>query len=168
VRFCVLILAINVLLLTRIQGSRPVLGYLAFNARVAGAVLGALGEHTRVSDRSIAGDRYALEVSRGCDAVQPTALYLSAILATPAAWKRRLAGIAAGVLVLFALNLVRIVSLYYVGAFAPDWFDVVHVDLWGAVFVLLAVSLWLLWAYRTVTRRAAMESPADAAPALHL
>ena len=144
--FAVLVLLINVLLLARMRETPVILGFLSVNAQMAGAVLDLFGENTTVLDRLVSGKRYTLEVSHGCDAVQPTALFIAAVIATPARWRRRLIGIMAGACVLLALNFVRIVSLYYVGVYAERYFQFVHVELWGAAFILLAIVLWLAWA----------------------
>ncbi len=144
--FAAMVLGINVLLLARVQDTPIILGILRINAHLAGGVLDLFGESTTVTDRVVAGNRYTLEVSHGCDAVQPIALFIAAVVATPAAWRRRLLGVVAGACLLFALNFVRIITLYYVGAYDEKYFDVVHVEVWGAAFILLAMVLWLLWA----------------------
>ena len=51
-----------------------------------------------------------------------------------------------GTAVLMLINLVRVVTLYYVGVWWPRVFNVVHVDVRQAVFIFLAISLWVLWA----------------------
>ena len=152
--FGVLVLAINVLLLARVKESPVIMRFLAWNADAAGVVLRVLGEETVVNDRSVTGRRYSLEVAHGCDAVQPTALFLSAVLATPVVVRRKLIGVAAGIAILLTINLVRIVSLYYVGVFIPRFFHVVHVEIWGAVFIFLSIALWLVWALWATDQRA--------------
>jgi exosortase/archaeosortase family protein len=56
----------------------------------------------------------------------------------------------AGIVVLQALNLVRIVSLYLVGSRFPTMFYSMHVEVWPAVFIAVAIALfmgWKGWAY---------------------
>jgi len=151
--FGVLVLVINVLLLARVRESPVVMRVLAWNAEATGVVLRLCGEEAVVHDRSVIGGRYALEVAHGCDAVQPTALFLSAVVATPVLWRRRLAGLAVGVAVLITANLIRIISLYYVGVYIPHHFELVHVEVWGAAFILLSIVLWLAWAFWAISSR---------------
>ncbi|MHC4092766.1 MAG: hypothetical protein ACYSVY_21250 [Planctomycetota bacterium] len=99
-------------------------------AEASGTVLGILGD----------------EVHVGCDAVEATALFVCAVVAAPVGWRRRLVGILGGVVLLVGLNIVRIVSLYYIGIHFPNAFRAVHIDVWQPVFILVAVGLWLLWA----------------------
>ena len=55
-----------------------------------------------------------------------------------------------GTLFLLLLNVVRIVSLYYSGAYYPRMFDVLHIDLWQPMFILLPLVLWLMWVRRSL------------------
>ena len=43
------------------------------------------------------------------------------------------------------LNLVRIVSLFYLGQWDRQWFEWAHLYLWQALIMLDAVVVWLLW-----------------------
>jgi exosortase/archaeosortase family protein len=120
--------------------------YLELNARASAALLRVAGEQARVTERTIVSPRAALRIERGCDAIHPAALYAAAVLASPVALVPRLAGLAVGVACLAAINLVRIVSLYYVQVAAPRLFEVAHVEVWQALFIFLAVGLWAGWA----------------------
>ena len=48
-------------------------------------------------------------------------------------------------MILAVVNLVRIVSLFLVGVYFPKAFDWMHVEVWSAIFILLAIVLWTLW-----------------------
>jgi exosortase H (IPTLxxWG-CTERM-specific) len=119
--------------------------YLEFNAWLANGLLVLLGEGTRVSEVTIHSPGFAIAVRRGCDAVEPTWLLCAAILAFPASWRYRMAGIAAGVALLQALNLVRIVTLFLVGEHLPTFFHPAHLELWPAIFILAAILLFGGW-----------------------
>ena len=136
--------------------------YLEWNASISSAVLRALGQETSANKSSISSSRFMIEVARGCDAVEPTALFVAAVLASPIALRLKLPGLVMGVLCLAVLNLVRIVTLFLVGVYWPAAFHVFHVDIWQGVFILLAVVLWIAWAKRALRRTANRASrPAD-------
>ena len=120
-------------------------GYLRFNAAASAAILAVFEDSVTVSGQSIQG-RYSLTIERGCDAIEPSALFLAGVLAFPAALTTKLPGMLIGTLVLLVLNLVRIISLFYVGVYFPRMFHVMHVDVWQSVFVFLAILFWILWA----------------------
>ena len=44
-----------------------------------------------------------------------------------------------------ALNLVRIVSLFYLGQWNFQWFEWAHLYVWQALIMLDALIVWLLW-----------------------
>jgi len=134
------------------QGFFP--AYLKLNASVCGTILHLMGEDVSVQDKAIvSASGPSIQLERGCDAVEPSALFVSAVLASPVALLPRLAAAAGGVLVLGLLNLVRVVSLFLVRLHFPAAFDAVHLDVWQALFIFLAIALWALWASRVAHRR---------------
>lgn len=90
---------------------------------------------------------FAYEISRGCTGFVPAALLATAIAAYPAAagWKK-LAGVALGVPLSLAVNLARLVHLYYLGVYRPQWFGVAHQIVWEGITVLATLALWVAWA----------------------
>jgi exosortase/archaeosortase family protein len=119
--------------------------YLKANAWLSNAILNLLGQGTHVTEVTIASPTFAIAIHRGCDAVEPTWLLCAAILAFPGPWKRKFAGMLAGVLALQSLNLVRIVTLYLVGSRFPGAFASMHVEVWPALFILAAIGLFVGW-----------------------
>lgn len=127
--------------------------FLKANAIVAARVLEGIGQGPVVaSGNAVCSERFSVEVARGCDAIEPIALLASAILASPMSIRARLAGMAAGVLCLMAMNLMRIVTLFLFGVYWPAAFHVMHVDVWQVIFILLAVAIWLAWAWWALGR----------------
>lgn len=118
---------------------------LRLTTKSAGAVLAFLGQDIAVRDIFISSPGFSVRIVRGCDAVEPMALFVCAVLAFPSPLLKKLPGIVAGMLILALLNLVRIVSLFLIGVYAPSLFGVMHVDVWQGVFIVLALVLWLLW-----------------------
>lgn len=92
-----------------------------------------------------ASNGFAITVERGCNGVEAIIILVSAMLAFPASWKHRAAGIAVGFVAIQALNLVRIISLFYLGQWSRMWFDWFHLYLWQALIVLDALVVFLLW-----------------------
>ena len=62
-----------------------------------------------------------------------------------APWKHKLAGIGIGFGAIQLLNLVRIISLFYLGQWNRTWFDWFHLYLWQALIMLDALVVFLLW-----------------------
>ncbi|MCH8148971.1 MAG: hypothetical protein IH987_13495 [Planctomycetes bacterium] len=85
-----------------------------------------------------------------------------AVLATPCgvAMLARLPVILLGTSFLLLFNLVRIVSLYYVGIFFPSQFEIMHRGVWQPVFIFVPLFLWVMWS-RRVERRSTVRSHVD-------
>ena len=88
---------------------------------------------------------FAISIERGCNGVEAIIILVSAMLAFPAPWKHRLIGIGLGFVAIQALNLVRIISLFYLGQWNQVWFEWFHLYLWQALIVLDALVAFLVW-----------------------
>jgi len=102
-----------------------------------------LGSSTGGESINISG--VSIEIVPDCTPLMPTAALWIAIAAFPAPWRWRLAGLAAGALLLWLYNLARILALIPVLAYRPQLFDFIHVYLWQTVTLLVVFALFLLW-----------------------
>ena len=103
---------------------------------------------------------FAVAIEAGCNGVEATLVLVAAMLAFPATWPHRLAGIAAGVATVQALNIVRVASLFYLGQWNQHAFEWAHLYVWQALIMLDVLIVWLLW-IRTLPPRS--ETAAHAA-----
>jgi exosortase H (IPTLxxWG-CTERM-specific) len=95
---------------------------------------------------------FAVSIERGCNGLEAVIILIAAVVAFPARWHHKLVGLLAGFLAIQALNLVRIISLFYLGQHSMIWFEWFHLYLWQALIILDAVFVWLIW-LRWVSRR---------------
>jgi exosortase H (IPTLxxWG-CTERM-specific) len=134
---------------------RALYEYLRINARLANAILNALGQITQVDETTIRSADMSVSVRRGCDAIEPAWFFCAAVLAFPAPWRRKWFPLIAGTAVVLALNLARIVSLFLIGRWWPRFFPMAHLELWPAAFIVTAVLLWLWWIRSTLPEKSA-------------
>ncbi len=124
--------------------------YLDATAEAGGVVLHAVGyDNVRVVGTAmdtIDNSSGTISVERGCDAIAPTALFVSAVIASPASLGSRLFAILAGTSILMVVNLLRIISLFLTAVHWPKIFDFMHLDAWQWAFIALAVFMWGVWA----------------------
>ncbi len=73
---------------------------------------------------------------------------MAAIAAYPASLRAKLIGLVGGLAAITVLNLVRMISLFYIGAYFPQYLDMAHLLIWQGVMILSVVILWLFWAQR--------------------
>lgn len=85
-------------------------------------------------------------VGQGCDGLDGLMLLISAILAFPVAWQRRLVGLLVGVPLLYSCNLMRITGLYYTRRYWPLHFRFVHEVVGQTFIVMVGCCFFLLWA----------------------
>lgn len=88
---------------------------------------------------------FAVEIAAGCNGVEASIILLAAILAFPAPWGHKFIGIAVGFLAIHAANLVRIISLFYLGQWSPQAFEWAHLYIWQALILLDVIIVWLIW-----------------------
>jgi exosortase H (IPTLxxWG-CTERM-specific) len=81
----------------------------------------------------------------GCNAVNVTILLWSAVLAFPASWRMKALGLAIGSLIIQMLNIIRFISLFYLGQYSTTWFDFAHAYLWESLLVLDTLVIFWLW-----------------------
>ena len=114
------------------------------NAAIGSLLINLFGYGTQAKAAMIEGD-FVMNVKRGCDAIEPIGLASCIILAYPTVFKRKLPGLLIGISVLLIINLIRIVTLYMTGIHAPKMFEVMHLEVWQFIFIVLAVLYSILW-----------------------
>jgi exosortase H (IPTLxxWG-CTERM-specific) len=88
---------------------------------------------------------FGVRIERGCNGVEALIILFAAIFAFPAPFKNKLIGFAIGFVAIQGLNLVRIVSLFYMGQWNQVAFEWFHLYLWQALIILDALVVWLIW-----------------------
>ncbi len=131
------------------------------NAHASGLILNAMGQNVRVHADTITARSCALSIERGCDATEPIALCAAALIAAGwRRWRRLLIALPLAVLTLLALNLVRIITLYFARTHAADsTFTTTH-EAWQGAFAIAVVATWIIATAWTL--RPAPQQPADA------
>ncbi len=119
-------------------------------ALVTKALLGLGGVEARVTGTVVATPTFAVAIQNNCNAIYEIALFTAAVLAFPATWRQRAWGALLGFVSLYLVNLIRVLSLIYVGSHFREYFQLHHVYLWQSLFIAFALVLWTLWAGRLV------------------
>src|SRR5271157_5069113 len=102
---------------------------------------------------------FAVAIEAGCNGVEASIVLVAAMLAFPAPWKRKLLGLVVGIVAVQGLNIVRVISLFYLGQCSFDLFEFAHQYVWQALIMLDVLVVWLLWV-RTLPRAAGLPAPA--------
>ncbi|MBI3846326.1 MAG: exosortase H [Planctomycetes bacterium] len=122
----------------QVASTAAVLRILGVAASVDGLVLRAPGFDMRITN----------ELLGGCNGLNVVVILIAAVAAYPAPIRHRLVGIAVGAAVLFIVNVVRLVSLYFVGAHAPGLEEMMHLYVWQVLLIAVTGFIWFQWAER--------------------
>jgi len=130
----------------------PFTGLVAVASKV---VMNLFGAGATVYDNYLSTPSYSINIVDGCNGIYATAILISGVVAYPSALKHKLWGVLLGTAAIFALNLVRVISLFYLGQHYPDIFNEVHVYVWQPVIILWAILVWDFWSRKGPGRREA-------------
>ena len=91
---------------------------------------------------------FAVSIEAGCNGVEAAIVLIAGILAFPATIQHKAIAILAGFVFVQALNIVRIISLFYLGQWNYTVFEWFHLYLWPVLImldVLVVFSIYLQW-----------------------
>ena len=88
---------------------------------------------------------FGVSIGAGCNGLEAYIVLFSGVMAFPAAWYQRGVGLFIGFLAVQSLNVVRVISLFYLGQWSRPVFDFAHEYLWQALIMLDVLVFWLLW-----------------------
>jgi exosortase H (IPTLxxWG-CTERM-specific) len=153
-RFVLLLIVFYLIVASRPVNDAVIVPFTAGIASVSGRILAGIGEPIRVTGTVIHSGTFSVNIENGCNGVETALLLAAAVLAFPAGWRQRLIGFLLGFVAIQVLNLIRVVSLVWIGTHRPALFDSSHTVIWQSAVVLFGVLLFLFWASRQTRRPA--------------
>ena len=115
-------------------------------ATVVAGVMSLAGAEVTQSGEIIVYRTSSFEVLGDCTGIEVIGLFTAAVLAFPSRWRQRLGALALGIPMLMGLNLLRMISLIYLGARSPTALHYGHLYVWPIVLLTAALGMWLQWA----------------------
>jgi len=88
---------------------------------------------------------FSVSIESGCNGVEALMILASAMLVFPAPWLFKLQGIIIGFIAVELLNIVRIISLFYLGQWSLVAFEWAHLYIWEALIMLDVLIIFLCW-----------------------
>lgn len=92
-----------------------------------------------------ASNGFAVTILPGCNGLEAVVILVSAMLAFHAPWVHKLVGILLGFLLVQVANILRIISLFYLGQWNMNLFEWAHLYIWQALIMLDALIIFLIW-----------------------
>ena len=154
-RFVLFLVVFYFLVAAKPVNDAVIVPFTGWIAAASGKVLNVLGEPVTVQGTEVHSSSFGVNIENGCNGVETALLLAAAVLAFPAGWRQRLTGFFLGFLAIQVLNLIRVVSLVWIGRHRPAMFDSSHTVIWQSAVVMFGVLIFLLWASRQKPRPAA-------------
>jgi exosortase family protein XrtM len=119
-----------------------------FTVRPAAALINVIfpAAAAKAQGRSLSTRFGQLNILDGCEGAEAMFLLVAAVLPYPAPWRFRLVGLCCGVLLIYILNLTRVVVLLASLHWRPHWFGSIHAIIAPTAIVLFGGLFFLLWA----------------------
>lgn len=145
-----------------------ILPFTGLLAKISVTIVSAFDDQVHAYGKIIRSleNGFAVEIQPGCNGVEAVIILFAAIFAFPAPFKHKLVGFGIGFFAIQGLNLVRIISLFYLGQWNMTAFKWFHLYLWQALIILDALVVWLIWLrYLPAPNKPRPPSDSDPLPA---
>ncbi|MCK4371659.1 MAG: exosortase H [candidate division Zixibacteria bacterium] len=134
---------------------RVVVPFTSLVAGAASLLMNLFGAGSYVSENILSTSSYSISIVDGCNGIYATAILISGVVAYPSSIREKGLGILLGVTAVFAMNLVRVISLFYLGQHYPSIFTEAHVYVWQPIIILWAIFVWDYWSRKVHDTREA-------------
>lgn len=106
------------------------------------------GGHAVAQRDQIVVQSMIMTVNHECTGIFVYLLFISFVLAYPAPWRGRLSGLAVGIPLIFAVNVLRLATLARVVESHPQAFFYLHEYVWQGIFTVFVLVGSIAWAER--------------------
>jgi exosortase H (IPTLxxWG-CTERM-specific) len=163
IRFVLVFLAVLIALFT-LELTHPVqnaliLPWTSLLAQISAGLLvffdSSVISYGKVLQNSVTG--HGVSIEAGCNGIEASLILIAAVLAYPASWRLRLAGIGVGFVAIQAVNILRVIALFYLAGQSEAVFKFAHLYLWQALIMLDVLVVWLLWVRQVARHEARVE-----------
>lgn len=121
-------------------------------ASLSGFLVSLFSSDVVVAGTRMTSDLGSVDIKEGCNGIYATVILLAGVVAFPATWRQKLIGVVFGTVALFAINIIRVITLFYLSRSYPKLFDEAHMFIWQFVIIICGGLLWLVWYDKIVNR----------------
>jgi len=125
-------------------------------AKAVTSIINLFGASARAEGTIVRSPGYSINIAMGCDGIEASSLFLAGVLAFPTSKRAKLIGIGLGIPLIQAINVARLVGLYYAGTYLPSIVEGLHVYVAQTIVILLSTAILIFW----LDRFAAEHTPA--------
>jgi exosortase/archaeosortase family protein len=106
------------------------------------------GGHAVAAQEDIVVQTMTMTIDHECTGIFVYMLFIAFVLAYPAPWVGRLSGLAIGIPLIFAVNVLRLATLARVVEIYPQAFFYLHEYVWQGIFTVFVLVGAIAWAER--------------------
>ncbi|MCV6615344.1 MAG: exosortase H [Cellvibrionaceae bacterium] len=124
-----------------------ILPFTAFIAKICAAIVtpfdASVLAYGKILQSSING--FAVSIEPGCNGVEATIMLVAAAVAFPSTIKQKFAVVVFGFIAIQIANILRIISLFYLGQWNMEIFEWAHLYLWPVLIMVDVLAVFLIW-----------------------
>jgi len=124
-----------------------------FYAKISGFILKLFNYPVLVSGDSLGANSFSISIKNGCDAIEAIAILFCGILVYPSTKMSKLKGIFYGLIILALLNIIRILSLFFIGIYIQPMFEIMHTGVWQVLFIIFPIIIIFVWVNRNTSKQ---------------
>lgn len=127
-----------------------------FNMATTSATLVELlkifGLQASLNSNGVTISSFSLDIVRQCTGLFEVITLIAAVFAYPASLKNKMKGLAIGIPLIYIFNLLRLISLAYLGIYSFSLLEIVHDYILQITFFSFVVSIWFFWINNVVRK----------------
>jgi archaeosortase B (VPXXXP-CTERM-specific) len=128
----------------------------AFTASIVALCLNCLGLNAGATGTFVLVNGTSFDIIGECTGIFTIIVYTSIILSYPTSLRNKMVGLI-GIPILYAFNVIRLISTVLVGVLIPSMLDFVHTYLWQVFLIIFVVLLFLIWQDKVVEQNRSLK-----------
>lgn len=128
----------------------------AFTASLVALFLSFLGLNAEATGTFVLVNGASFDIIGECTGIFTIIVYTSIIHSYPTSLRNKMIGLI-GIPILYAFNVIRLISTALVGVFIPSMLDFVHTYLWQVFLIVFVVLLFLIWRDKVVEQNQSLK-----------
>lgn len=124
-----------------------VIPFTEWLARLCSKIIGIFDQHVIFQGVNIVSSQngFSVSIQAGCNGIEASIALISGILAFPANYFAKILGLCIGTISIQILNILRIISLFYLGQWNIDAFEWAHLYIWQTLIMIDVLIVFLVW-----------------------
>jgi len=128
----------------------------SFTASLVALFLSFLGLNAGATGTFVLANGASFDIIGECTGIFTIIVYTSVVVSYPTSLRNKTIGLL-GIPILYAFNVIRLISTVLVGVFIPSMLYFVHTYLWQVFLIVFVVLLFLIWQDKVVEQNLSLK-----------